>query len=65
MLVMDTTKMLKKCWNGVKQNLDERSGYHLGNIVTKQATQDLEDWGVDGLRVGIGGGSLCTTRLKT
>lgn len=36
-----------------------------GNIATAQAAIDLQDWGADALRVGIGGGSLCTTRLKT
>lgn len=36
-----------------------------GNIVTKEAAFDLVEWGADGLRVGIGGGSLCTTRLQT
>ena len=36
-----------------------------GNIATFQAALDLQDWGADGLRVGIGGGSLCTTRVKT
>lgn len=36
-----------------------------GNIATEQAAIDLQDWGADGLRVGIGGGSLCTTRIKT
>jgi IMP dehydrogenase len=36
-----------------------------GNIATKEAAIDLQNWGADGLRVGIGGGSLCTTRVKT
>ena len=36
-----------------------------GNIATKEAALDLQNWGADGLRVGIGGGSLCTTRIKT
>ena len=36
-----------------------------GNIATAEAATDLENAGVDGLRVGIGGGSLCTTRIKT
>lgn len=36
-----------------------------GNIATRQAALDLQDWGADALRVGIGGGSLCTTRIKT
>ncbi|MDE3235827.1 MAG: guanosine monophosphate reductase [Bacteroidota bacterium] len=36
-----------------------------GNIASATAAKDLENWGADGLRVGVGGGSLCTTRLKT
>ena len=36
-----------------------------GNIATASAALDLEEAGADGLRVGIGGGSLCTTRVKT
>ena len=36
-----------------------------GSIATKEATKDLCDWGVDGLRVGIGNGSLCETRIRT
>ena len=54
-------KMLKWC----KNNLDEKVDIIAGNIATKEAAQELESWGADGLRVGIGGGSLCTTRLKT
>jgi IMP dehydrogenase len=36
-----------------------------GNIATASGAIDLEEAGADGLRVGIGGGSLCTTRIKT
>lgn len=36
-----------------------------GNISTKESAEDLCKWGADGLRVGIGGGSLCTTRIQT
>jgi IMP dehydrogenase len=36
-----------------------------GNIATSEAAIDLIKWGADALRVGIGGGSVCTTRLKT
>jgi IMP dehydrogenase/GMP reductase len=36
-----------------------------GNIATPKAAIDLIKWGADALRVGIGGGSVCTTRLKT
>ncbi len=34
-----------------------------GNIATKEAAEDLMSIGVDGLRVGIGPGSICTTRI--
>ena len=36
-----------------------------GNIATADAAERLQEAGADGLRVGIGGGSLCTTRIKT
>ena len=34
-----------------------------GNIATKEAAEDLIAAGVDGLKVGIGPGSICTTRI--
>ena len=34
-----------------------------GNIVTEQAAADLIAAGADGIRVGIGPGSICTTRV--
>lgn len=36
-----------------------------GNIATPNAAQDLESWGADALRVGIGGGAVCETRIRT
>jgi IMP dehydrogenase len=36
-----------------------------GSIATAEAAKDLEDWGADGLRVGVGGGSVCETRTRT
>jgi IMP dehydrogenase len=34
-----------------------------GNVATAQATRDLIKAGVDGVKVGIGPGSICTTRV--
>ena len=48
-----------------KQNLDDKVDIIAGNIATAEAAIILEATGADGLRVGIGGGSLCTTRIKT
>lgn len=49
----------------LKANLEEITDVIAGNIATADAAEDLISWGADGLRVGIGGGSLCTTRVKT
>lgn len=35
----------------------------VGNIATKTAAEDLISLDIDGLRVGIGPGSICTTRI--
>lgn len=35
----------------------------VGNIATAQAARDLVAAGVDGIKVGIGPGSICTTRI--
>lgn len=34
-----------------------------GNVATEKATSDLVKAGVDGVKVGIGPGSICTTRI--
>ena len=36
-----------------------------GNVATLGAFNDLADWGADSIRVGIGGGSICSTRIQT
>jgi len=36
-----------------------------GNVATAEATRDLIALGIDGLKVGIGPGSICTTRVVT
>jgi len=49
----------------LKQSLPAHVDIIAGNIASAAAAKDLEAWGADGLRVGVGGGSLCTTRVKT
>ncbi len=36
-----------------------------GNVATLEAFNDLADWGSSSIRVGVGGGSMCSTRIRT
>jgi len=37
----------------------------VGNVATLEAFNDLADWGANSIKVGIGGGSICSTRVQT
>lgn len=56
---------VKQALAKLKNLLPNYVDFIAGNIASATAAKDLENWGADGLRVGVGGGSLCTTRLKT
>ena len=53
--------------NSVKNIRSELKGFNFdliaGNVATKEATEDLIKAGVDAVKVGIGPGSICTTRI--
>lgn len=36
-----------------------------GNVATAKGYKDLSSWGADAVRIGIGGGSICSTRIQT
>ena len=57
----NVVSMIKWC----KENLPDHVDIIAGNIATSDSAIRLQEAGADGLRVGIGGGSLCTTRIKT
>jgi GMP reductase len=48
----------------IKQNLPE-AFVIAGNVGTPEAVLDLERWGADATKVGIGPGKVCITRMKT
>ena len=48
----------------IKENLPE-SFVIAGNVGTPEAVIDLENWGADATKVGIGPGKVCITKLKT
>lgn len=54
--VIETVRTLKKNWS-----VDVIAG----NIATADAAKDLMEAGADALKVGIGPGSICTTRVVT
>jgi IMP dehydrogenase len=53
--VIDRVKAIKKAYPNLQ--------LIAGNIVTGEAAKALIDAGVDGVKVGIGPGSICTTRV--
>jgi IMP dehydrogenase len=55
--VLDTVRMIRKEFHG--QELIA------GNIGTSEAAEALVDLGVDAVKVGVGPGSICTTRIIT
>ena len=58
LLVKDTIGRLK---NEVSGNYDIVAG----NVATREAAQFMCDAGADAVRVGVGSGSLCSTRIQT
>jgi IMP dehydrogenase len=52
--VCDTVREIKKNWD---------IQVIAGNIATTQGAKDLIDAGADGIKVGIGPGAICTTRI--
>ena len=57
MQVVENVKKLKEILKGSKTKL------FVGNIATKEAAEDLIKAGADAIKVGIGPGSICTTRV--
>jgi IMP dehydrogenase len=53
--VLQMVRELKSAWPEV--------GLIAGNVATAEATLDLIEAGADGVKVGIGPGSICTTRV--
>ena len=64
-LVLDSahgqSKTIIKTLESIKRDLD--IDVVVGNVVTPEATHDLIQAGADAVKVGIGPGSICTTRI--
>ncbi len=64
-IVIDTAHGHTKAVIATLKALKKRIGIDIiaGNVATSEATEDLIKAGVDGIKVGIGPGSICTTRI--
>lgn len=56
--------MMKDILDYIKKNLPN-TFVIAGNIATVEACEDLTKWGADSVKVGIGPGKSCITKLKT
>ena len=67
-IVMDTahghTSRVLKAVRELKKKL-KKVDLVVGNIASGEAVRELGDLGVDGVKVGMGPGSICTTRVVT
>ncbi len=67
MIVVDTahghTKKVSEIIRFIKKKKNKRTALCAGNIATAEAAKFLYNLGVDIIKVGIGPGSICTTRL--
>ena len=57
----DSVKKMIAC---LKEKLP-KSFVIAGNVATPEAVIDLENWGADATKVGVGPGKVCITKLKT
>jgi IMP dehydrogenase len=55
--------MMETCLKTLKDKFAEDIHIMAGNVATLEGFNSLASWGADSIRVGIGGGSICSTRL--
>ncbi len=57
--------LMKKALISLREIFGDVVHLMAGNVATLEGFNDLADWGADSIRVGIGGGSICSTRTQT
>jgi IMP dehydrogenase len=57
--------LVRKAMAVIREIMGEKVHLMAGNVATLEAFDALASWGADSIRVGIGGGSICSTRLVT
>jgi IMP dehydrogenase len=57
--------LMKEAVMGMRKKYKENIHIIAGNIATPQAVRDLKSWGADVVKLCVGGGSICKTRVVT
>ena len=57
--------LVKNALRTIRNIIGNKVHIMAGNVATLNGFEDLASWGADSIRVGIGGGSICSTRLVT
>ena len=57
--------LVKDALRHLKSTFGNKLTLIAGNVATSRAFEDLSRWGADAIRVGVGGGSICSTRIQT
>lgn len=57
--------MMKEALKNLKMAFGNSVHIMAGNVATLEGFNDLADWGANSIRIGIGGGSICSTRIQT
>ena len=57
--------LMKEALKALRDSLGNSVHLMAGNVATLEGFNDLADWGADSIRVGVGGGSICSTRVMT
>ena len=57
--------LAERAIKALKQRFGSTCHLMAGNVATMEGFEDLVKWGADSVRVGIGGGSICSTRIQT
>jgi len=58
-------KLVEKAIDKLKLEFDKRVHIMVGNVATYEGALALARWGADSIRIGIGGGSICSTKIQT
>jgi len=57
--------LMKNALETLRNNFGDKIHIIAGNVATAEGFKALEEWGADSIRIGIGNGSICSTRIKT